>query len=294
MSWLRLIIVLLMLFAIHPLYLAAAASTSPTLSAPRMGRDFAASGRTLTNDTLNVTSLGGDLVVRGAGVHFVPWYSMHWSTIDWLIFLVNVTGKDFYSGYLYLDNQTHVFGLYLFHYATGDFEYLAFQGAEQVSASTVEYGRVIVPSLSIQPQVKFSNALYASGQSLQIAGNVGVFNGGRIYSLLNLYNITVGGSSWNELWILRTAEGGFFFGTFYMINDNHHTVLYAYDLKLNDLSLNYAQTPLAIAASWYLGTPYPLAAPYVLPNSVVIPNLLLLLLPSVALAAAFLLRRKSA
>jgi len=292
MSWLRVIIVFLMFSSIHPISIPAAASATPNLSAPRMGWDFVANGSTLANDTINVTSLGGDLVVRGVGIHFVPWYSMHWSSVDWLIFLVNVTGKDFYTAYLYLDNQTHVFGLYLFHYATGDLEYLAFQGPEQVSASTVEYGRMLIPSLSIQPQAKYSNTLYASGQSLQIAGNVGLLEGARIYTLLNLYNVTAGGSSWNELWILKTAWDGVYFGTLYMLNDNRHTVLYAYDLKLNDLSLNYAQSPLNVAASWQLGTPRSLAAPNILPNPTMTPIMLLLSLLCVVGTASFLLRKK--
>jgi hypothetical protein len=89
-------------------------------------------------------------------------------------------------------------------------------------------------------------------------GNEGRFENMQIYSLLNLYNVTRSSNDWNELWVLETDGTNYYYAIFYAFNNDHSSLRYAYELKLNDLSTRYTETYLTVSANWYLGTPTPI------------------------------------
>ncbi|MCJ7507053.1 hypothetical protein MUP05_11420 [Candidatus Bathyarchaeota archaeon] len=248
--------------------------------------EFRAKGSDKDGNTINISNLGGDLFYKSSVIHLIPWHTRQWSSIShpyWLFYLVNVTGNDFYIGYLYLDNiATGPFGLYLLHYADGAYNWIGwFTGEQFVGSSIVFSPNIGIPALSIQPEAKFPNTLFVSGPSLEIVGNEGKFKGRQIYSLLNLYNVTKSSNDWNELWVVEADGKNYYYGIFYMFNNDHSNVYYAYELRLDDFAAQYTQSRLAIPAKWELGlaTPIPEFGPS-LPKMVLV--FIALCLPGIA------------
>lgn len=286
------LVVLLVLSAPRALLEGYASSAS---SSRGLIQEFSAVG-SASKAQLNLSSIGGSLVVNGSRVQLLPWYSLHWSIGYWLFFLVNTTTSDFYIAFLYLNNATSDPSiLYLYHYVTGSHEYLYFWGRQSVGDSALPAPSLQLPTLSLQPEAKFQNHLYASGSSLQITGSQGTFRGLPAYTLLNLYNVTTPQGSWNELWTLRVDGSDYYFGIFYMFNNNHDYVQYQYQLKLNDLSTAYMENPLILSANWdYASVPAKPPHANVTPNPSLTPEQLALLLTTAGMAAATVRRKQHA
>ena len=227
-------------------------TTTSSLANPVL--DFRAAGSDATGDTIEISSEGGDLVYAGDRIHLVPWHSLYWSDQHfWVFGLVNVTQADFYVGYLYLYNDTSSsFSLWLFHYADGSWRLRYFNGEQFVGTTIVLCPTLHVPGLSIQAAARFSNRLFASGGDLQIQSDQGTYENRKVYSLLNLYNVTGSQNGWNELWVLQTEGNNYYFGIFYMWNNDRSRVTYAYELRLSDLTTRYTVESVMIAATWWL------------------------------------------
>ena len=244
---------------LHGAYPAATSTLPSGNSIP----DFRAIGTDQNGNSIKIDSSGGEFTYRGQVIHLNPWHARYWGSIAkpyWLFYLASVTTTDFYIAYLYLDNvPSDPFGLYLLHYADGQYSWLGgFVGQQSVGSTTVLSPTIEALSLSIEGGAKFPNRLFASGASLQMLGNEGRFENMQIYSLLNLYNVTRSSNDWNELWVLETDGINYYYAIFYAFNNDHSSLRYAYELKLNDLSTRYTETYLTVSANWYLGTPTPI------------------------------------
>jgi hypothetical protein len=226
-------------------------------SSPNNVLNFRAVGKDASGNSINVTSAGGDLIYHGKTVHLVPWNSRQSEVHGrWVFFLANVTGTDFYIAYLHLDNVTSdTFGIYLFHYEDGEYAWHGgFSGQQSVGPNTVLTPKMSIPPLSIQASAKFPNRLFISGASLEITGNEGRFDNKRIYSLLNIYNVTGSAEGYNALWLLATDGSYYYYGILYLPNNDHSSVLYGNELRLNDLATQYTEGTLTVPATWYLET----------------------------------------
>ncbi len=213
--------------------------------------EFSAVGKSSAGDSINVTNVGGYLILSGQKIAVQPWNYVYWSKYKlWLIFLANVTKDDFFIGFLYLKDSSTGFGLRVFNYASGAYWWAgSFTGKEYVRNQTVQVPSVQMPRLAINATAKTVNKLFAYGPGLYMTSSIGyMLNGSsrfNLYPLLNQINVSTG---WNELWTLMVDNSKvYYYSILYMNKQDYSHVMLGWTLRLND----YAAIPFrTYEASW--------------------------------------------
>jgi hypothetical protein len=190
--------------------------------------------------TLEISPKGGYLKGSGPTINFIPWryVTTQWASgTVYVIFLVNVTNRNFYIGYLYLTNSSSPFILRTFQYQGAVLSTLTFDGIQYVFSRMVPTSSIPMPKLSIDPRPQSANVLSAIGPEIYLNGNSGTLVNDtsrlKLYPLLD--QLFQGANAYNELWSLLTDDfGNYYFSILYFQNGDSHHIIIEHRLRLND------------------------------------------------------------
>lgn len=218
------------------------APAAGTMSVVNQVPDFYAEGKgeSYSNMFMKISSKGGYLNTGSKTINLTPW---GYVTTDWtvgkvyIILLANVTESNFYIAYLYLTNSSTPMIIRLFEYKYATLKNFVLYGVQYVFARYTTTLPVEMPTINITPRAQLGNSISAIGPELYLNQKSGTaINGTTVWHahpLLEQY--FSGESEYNEIWTLFTDElGGYYFGIFYLPNNNPDRVILEHQVRLND------------------------------------------------------------
>ncbi|MEM2840194.1 MAG: hypothetical protein QXN62_01325 [Candidatus Bathyarchaeia archaeon] len=211
---------------------------------------FNVTGESYKYERISITHNGGTLEVGNLRIQLTPWKHIYWieKNMDGF-FLANVTTTNFYIAFLYFSNGSNRADMILFEYNSALYKRIPFVGTCIVKNSSTVVNKPITSVLTLKPEPKVENKLFATGPDLYLVGDFGYLKINS--SILNLYAIrnTLNPSSgWNELWALLTGQSGeYYFSIIYMNIQSMDKVILGHTLRLNDF---YVIKQKEIEAKW--------------------------------------------
>ncbi|MEM3018199.1 MAG: hypothetical protein QXO25_04900, partial [Candidatus Bathyarchaeia archaeon] len=212
--------------------------------------DFNVSGKNYKGERISINQEGGIIEIAGSEVYFSPWKHLFWSEKNLhAFFLANVTRTDFRVAFLFLANQTTGFEVKIFAYGSATYQKILYEGMGIVTSTSSPTRNPLTQGLSIVPQPKIANKLFATGPDLFLVGDRGYIKQGS--TLLDLYvlrNTINSRLEWNELWALLVGSSGdYYFSIIYMNSADRNRVLLGHGLRLNDY---HSLEQRELKASW--------------------------------------------
>ncbi len=224
----------------------------PTLGGSSVNQivSFNVTGENYNGESISVNENGGTIEIAGSKVYFTPWKHLFWieKNMD-AFFLANVTSTNFCIAFLYFANGSTSFEARIFEYKSATYQKVLYQGRSLVTKTPSSTRNVPVTQLSLTPQSKIENRLFATGPDLFIVGDRGYFKDApsilKLYALRNTVNPK---SGWNELWALLVGDSGdYYFSIIYMDMRDSSKVLLGHALRLNDY---YVLEQRQLNATW--------------------------------------------
>lgn len=213
--------------------------------------EFSVDGETKNGDYIKATNEGGVAFVKGIHFRLIPWNVVYDPrTRAWVVFLANVTSKNFRIVYAYLHNGTGAFTIWYYDYENSSFDGYIFYGADHIANKTAMTPSVQMPKLSIVPEAKQPSGISALGPTLFVTDQRGLYIN-RTETLF-LYPILYRGfTGTSELWLLADdRQGGYYYSIFYLFENDRDHVFRGHTVRLNDL---YQIAFENIAAQWTPG-----------------------------------------
>jgi len=248
--------------ALSPPASAARAPASGMMSVVNKIPDFYAEGKgePYSNMFMKISSKGGYLNTGTTTIQLTPW---GYVTTDWsigkvyIILLANVTESNFYIAYLYLTNSSSPMIIRLFEYKYATLRNFVIYGVQYVFTRYTTTLPVEMPTINFVPKAQPGNSISAIGPELYLNRKSGqVINGTSAWDAYPLFEQYFSDESeYNEIWTLFTdGLGGYYFGIFYVPNNDPNHVILEHQVRLNDLK---PYTGRSFEASWTKkGFPY--------------------------------------
>ena len=199
--------------------------------------NFNVTGENHKGERISITQEGGTIEIANSQIHFTPWKHVFWSEkkMD-VFFLANVTSTNFHIAFLFIANQTTSFEVKVFEYSSATYQKISYKGRGIITTTLSPLKNPLIQGLSITPQSKTENKLFATGPDLFLVGDHGYIKEKPglldLYALRNTISTTL---EWNELWALLVGKSGdYYFGIVYMNTADRNKILLGHVLKLND------------------------------------------------------------
>jgi hypothetical protein len=199
--------------------------------------DFNVTGKNYKGEKISINQEGGIIEIAGSEVYFSPWKHLFWSEKNLhAFFLANVTRTDFRVAFLFLANHTTNFEVKIFEYSSATYQKILYQGMGTVSSTSSPTRNPLTKGLSIAPQPKIVNKIFATGLDLFLIGDQGyIKQDSALLDLHVLRNTISARLEWNELWALLVSKSGdYYFSIIYMNSADRNRVLLGHCLRLND------------------------------------------------------------
>ncbi|MBS7623087.1 hypothetical protein KEJ39_05360, partial [Candidatus Bathyarchaeota archaeon] len=212
--------------------------------------NFNVTGKNHRGERISISQQGGIIEIAGKEVYFIPWKHLFWSEKELhAFFLANVTRTDFRVAFLFFANHTTNLEVRIFEYSSATYQRLLYQGIGIVTSTSSPLRNHPTQQLSIAPQPKITNKLFATGPDLFLVGDKGyIKQGTSILDLYSLRNTITARLEWNELWALLVSKSGdYYFSIIYVNAADRNRVLLGHGLRLNDY---HSLEQRELKASW--------------------------------------------
>ena len=212
--------------------------------------NFNVTGENYKGERIAMTQEGGTIELAGSEIHFIPWKHLFWSEkkMD-VFFLANVTNTNFHIAFLFVANQSTSFEVKVFEYDSTTYQEISYKGRGIVTTTPSPAKNPVRQELSIAPESKSENKLFATGPDIFLVGDQGhIREKSALLDLYTLRNTISTRLEWNELWALLVgASGDFYFSIIYMNAADKNKVLLGHALRLNDYQVPEQRQ---LAATW--------------------------------------------
>jgi len=223
-----------------------------TLGSPTSSQivNFNVTGENYKGERISMTQEGGTIEITGSEIYFIPWKHLFWSEkkMD-VFFLANVTSTNFHIAFLCVTDQSTSFEVKMFEYSSATYQKISYKGRGIVTTTPSPTQNPLTQALSIAPQPRTENKLFATGPDLYLVGDQGhIKEKSTLLDLYALRNTISTRLEWNELWALLVGTSGdYYFSIIYMNTEDRSKVLLGHALRLNDY---YVPEQRQLAASW--------------------------------------------